>query len=632
MLFRSGTSGSAFRRSLANTAIGLTRPPSISALLSEVQLELYQRVRSLDAENAGASAGLQRISRARGERARALGGLVETHDASPAGLRPKPMVAEKIARVETASPEIEVRDPAADAALRKARAAGEAQMAAVVSERDRLLAEVSVTRSEHYRLAGLLETAAQERARLSADLEIARASLPGPEPAGPPQVRAVDPADRARARRRLRRIALGVALAGGASVVGYVTRPARLEVNGSALTLLDRTETAQVSATQILRLGVRRPAGSVAWSSADPRVATVDARGVVTPAGTGRTRIEATEGALASSLEVTVSLPARLVVDPAELTLTPEIPEAAVRASVLDASGAPWKKDAELAWTSSAAGVATFADGKVHRRGPGDAVLTASLGALSGRLVVRSLGRRAAFEQACDAGGLEACVKLGHLVDRGDEGPADSARALVLHERACQAGALTGCVAAGELEESGRAGTPDVKKTLAEYQKACDGKASPGCSRLGRLYEATIRDLGKALLSYRAACDALDLEGCWRLGTLHELGSGVARDPAIAVDLYTRACDGGRPQACTSLAHMYWNGSGSVARDLPGALVLFEKACDGRHDEACIFLALKYKAGEGVPADPRRALGFFGKACEAGHKGSCVIAPRAGER
>jgi hypothetical protein len=606
----------------------------------EAQLELYQRIRSIDPGHADAGVGIERIASARRERARAGRELPGADEARPAAAPPppgqEPLEARKKTR-EAPPPEIELRTPSADAALRKAREAEqkartavEAQVAALTAERERLLAEARAASAERDRLGALLEVATEERERLSVDLEIARTSYVGPDPSIPKGRTIWEDSRRARARRRLRLVISGVALAGAAALAAaYASRPAVLEVDAAPITLLDPTETAQVSATRILRLGLRRPAGAVAWSSTDPRVAAVDARGVITPVGTGRARIEATEGALVSSVEVTVSLPARIVVTPSELVLTPDNAETAVEASVLDGSGAPWKKNAELTWTSSEPGVATFAGGKVRRHGRGEAVIAASLGALSGRLAVRSLDRRSALEQACDAGGLDACVDLGHLIEKGDEGPADFALALRLHEKACKAGAMKGCVAAGESHENGRGGTPDVGQALAAYQRACGGKWAPGCTRLGRLYEATVRDFGKALPSYRAACDALDLEGCWRLGTMHELGSGVARDTVTAAELHRKACDGGKPQACTSLAHMRWNGSGAVARDVPGAIALFEQACEGRDEDACLFLALKYKAGEGVVEDPRKATVFFGKACAAGHKGSCVIAPRA---
>src|SRR5262249_4977718 len=147
---------------------------------------------------------------------------------------------------------------------------------------------------------------------------------------------------RSRVARRAIRIAAGLGLAGAASLATvYATRPVRIEVDTPNVTLLDRTETAHVSATRILRIGMRQPAVRVAWSSGDARVATVDAQGVVTPTGTGSTRIEARDGDLTASVEVAVSLPARIVIEPGEIALTPESPEAPVRASVLDGAGAP---------------------------------------------------------------------------------------------------------------------------------------------------------------------------------------------------------------------------------------------------------------------------------------------------
>jgi hypothetical protein len=402
-------------------------------------------------------------------------------------------------------------------------------------------------------------------------------------------------------------------------------------VSAASATFLDRGETVQASATRTLRIGIHRPAAGVSWSSADPQVATVDAQGVITPVGTGHTRVEASLGALTSSVEVTVSLPARIVITPAELTLTPDGPEAAVLASVLDGAGAPWTKGAELAWTSSDPGVATFAGGKVLRHGRGEAVIAASLGELRASLPVRSLDRRSALEEACQKGGLDACVDLGRLVEKGEEGPADVVLALRLYAKACQGGAMKGCVATGEHAENGAEGAPDVGAALTAYRTACEARWAPGCTRLGRLYEATIRDYARALPSYRAACDALELEGCWRLGAMYELGSGVPRDTVAAAELHQKACDGGKAPACYSLANMRWNGSGPVAKDVPRAIALFEKACEGQHGEACLFLALKYKAGEGVVENPKKALAYFGKACAAGHKGACAYAPKAPE-
>jgi TPR repeat protein len=609
------------------------RPRLVEVLLEQARatagddaaLDLYQRVRELDPDNAEARAAIERISKVRAERAReALPEITVARAPSPGAPPPAPSPGP----ATDSPPDIEVRDPGTDAAIRRVREAeqgarltAEAQVAALASERERLLAEARTAGAERDRLDALLQTTMAERERLSVDLEIARTSYAG----GPPS-RLRTP--RSRAARRAIHAGIGLALAGAASIATVVaTRPARLDLDTPAVALFDRTESARVTATRTLRIGLRRPAASVAWSSADPRIAAVDAAGVVTPAGTGHTRIEARDGELVASVEVTVSLPARIALDPGEVTLTPESPEAAVRAAVLDEAGAPWTRPADLHWTASDPRVAVFAGGKAHREGQGEAELVAALGPIQARLVVHSVDQRTALDRGCKAQNLDACVDLGRLV--ASSGGADAAYAAsALYEAACKAGGMRGCVASGEQKESGRSGSSDLRGALADYRKACEGGHAPGCVRLGRLYETTVRDAGKAMASYRTACDAADLEGCWRLGAMFELGRGVARDAAAAAELHGKACDGGQPDACTSLANMRWHGSGALAKDEAAAVALFEKACDAKSAEACIFLALAYKAGDGVAADPRKAAALFAKACAAGHKGSCAVAGR----
>ncbi|MFT3769874.1 MAG: tetratricopeptide repeat protein [Minicystis sp.] len=533
-------------------------------------------------------------------------------------------------------------------AEKKARAAAEARLAALTAERDKLLDEARTDRAQHVRLGHELQTMALERDQLSADLESAQAELGSVRASlsavplelqrsssGPlSDSRGAVVTDKARPKRRQSLLGPAILLVAGVLAIGagYALQPKRIELSAGAITMSDRSEAQQVSAARILRLGVRRPAASLTWSSADPKVATVDAEGTIRPTGTGRTQIEARDGKVSASVEVRVSLPARIVVDPAEITLSPDHEEAPLKVSILDGAGAPWTKSAAVAWSTSDAAVATIADGKVHRAGPGNAVIEAKLGDLSGRVGVISLDRRAALAKGCEAGRIEACVDLGRLIEKGEEGvAADAAAAVALYEKACDGGLMKGCAEAGAWYEQGKGGTPDLGKALAAYQKACDAKDALGCTRLGGMYESgwgVIRDSTRALSLYREACDAGELDGCWHLGTLYEIGTGTARDAPTAVELYKKACDGGRVQACASLGNMYWNGSGTVPKDVPAGLALFEKACDAKHEPACTTLALKYKTGDGIESSREKSTVFFGKACAAGSKSACLIAPK----
>jgi len=57
------------------------------------------------------------------------------------------------------------------------------------------------------------------------------------------------------------------------------------------------------------------------------------------------------------------------------------------------------------------------------------------------------------------------------------------------------------------------------------------------------------------------------MSGCSNLGVMYQLGEGVGKDLAKAVELYRKACDGGDMVGCSVLGFMYENGKG-VGKDL----------------------------------------------------------------
>jgi TPR repeat protein/tetratricopeptide (TPR) repeat protein len=524
---------------------------------------------------------------------------------------------------------------ARDWAERESKAERERLAKESKAELERLRGEVAALALEQDHLSTELETITAERDRLRDEIAALRAPevLAPPRPSLPelarfssPGVPVVPNKPRPSALRRnaapLAFLVVGLA----ALAVAYVMQPKQLELSAGSLTMLDRSDARRIEATKVLRLGKRRPATKLVWASADPKVATVSADGTITPAGTGTTRIEAREGRLRAAVDVTVSLPARIALTPAEITIAPDGKEVAIEARVLDGAGAPWKKSAALAWTSTAPAVAAVSGGKVRALAEGTATIEARLGDLVGRVEVTALGKRAAMEKGCAAGTADACVALARMLQKGEDGPADAPRAGEILQKACSAGALRACVEVASRHEE----IADYPKAVALYQQACDGKDLLGCTRLARMYDTgigVVGDSAKARELYKAACDANELEACWRLGTVFELGRGVAREPPAAATLYQKACDGGYAEACASLGNIRWNGSGSVPKDVPAAIALYEKACDAKHEPACTTLALKFKTGEGVDPSPQKSMVYFGKACAAGSKAACMIAP-----
>lgn len=67
---------------------------------------------------------------------------------------------------------------------------------------------------------------------------------------------------------------------------------------------------------------------------------------------------------------------------------------------------------------------------------------------------------------------------------------------------------------------------------------------------------------------------------------MYYFGEGVRQDKFKAVELYTKACDGGYALGCWSLGLMYEDGDG-VRQNYNKALELYGKACDLKNEYGC---------------------------------------------
>ncbi len=124
------------------------------------------------------------------------------------------------------------------------------------------------------------------------------------------------------------------------------------------------------------------------------------------------------------------------------------------------------------------------------------------------------------FAKGCDMGYMEDCASLGTAYDRGESVPVDRTRAVELYRRACEAGESSGCVNLGLRHERGGGVVVDF-------------------ARASRLYEQ--------------GCSSGDMWGCNNLGALRARGlPGLAKDEKDAARLFSRACEGGLPEACAN--------------------------------------------------------------------------------
>lgn len=150
----------------------------------------------------------------------------------------------------------------------------------------------------------------------------------------------------------------------------------------------------------------------------------------------------------------------------------------------------------------------------------------------------------------------------------------------------------------------------------------CEKKPAEACLRAGDLLFAQVGCRDEGLARYEQGCKRGVLRACSKLGfRLVE----ASREPAQvkrALELFTRACDGGDPLGCSNLASFTWDGEG-VAKDAKKAAQYAEKACTGGDAFGCGTLGSLWAQGELGKKDPVKAFGYFGKACDGGSASGC---------
>ena len=104
----------------------------------------------------------------------------------------------------------------------------------------------------------------------------------------------------------------------------------------------------------------------------------------------------------------------------------------------------------------------------------------------------------------------------------------------------------------------------------------------------GAMAQPTAKDVQR----WESGCARGDALLCAAAGDSYRLANikGVRQDKFKAVELYTKACDGGNADGCTNLGVMYVNGEG-VKLDKKRALALYGKACDLKNEQGCKYYA-----------------------------------------
>lgn len=208
----------------------------------------------------------------------------------------------------------------------------------------------------------------------------------------------------------------------------------------------------------------------------------------------------------------------------------------------------------------------------------------------------------------------EAWFNLGLLAEDGLGEPKDAARALDFYERGARGGSAKAQYRLALIHLEGRLLAPDRAVAERWLEAAAAGGDDDAARQLAALRAGARGDdylaarllesegkVAEAASAYRRLSDHDHLRARTRLAWMHEAGRGVARDLALAADLFESAAERGDAEAQFALSVMLRTGAGR-ARDEAAAERWLRKAAAAGLQEAQVLMDEGHAPA--VTADP----------------------------
>lgn len=199
------------------------------------------------------------------------------------------------------------------------------------------------------------------------------------------------------------------------------------------------------------------------------------------------------------------------------------------------------------------------------------------------------------FTKAAEAGYVPAQTLLGELYSYGGCGlTEDSDKALYWLEQAAEQGVTEAMIGAGDVC------VDRDEREAAErwYRKAYDAGDEQAMYKIGMMYrygdDGEVPDGGKAVMAFAAAAGEGSREAMHELGLMYELGAGVEKDEAKAVDWYRKSAQKFCADGQYALARCYLLGIGTW-EDLTLAYLWMHRAADKGHAEAICALSQMHR-------------------------------------
>jgi TPR repeat protein len=258
-----------------------------------------------------------------------------------------------------------------------------------------------------------------------------------------------------------------------------------------------------------------------------------------------------------------------------------------------------------------------------------------------------SLGAVEAATAACTLDEIDACIKADPataeellLTDLSSSHGTEELTRLGEFYREAAAPFQSYSNATKYLQEAARAGDPQAMKSFAQMlingegtpadpncaialleKAASNGFVGPSLITIGDYYYSML-DYQRALEAYQKASDAGDTLAMNRLAHMLLNGEGAAADPKKGIALLEQAIAEGLPGPSAAALGEYYREAGNPAK----AIQAYQQASDVGEAAAMLSLADMLFKGEGIPADPEKAIALSQQAAAGGLVGAAYSA------
>jgi len=230
---------------------------------------------------------------------------------------------------------------------------------------------------------------------------------------------------------------------------------------------------------------------------------------------------------------------------------------------------------------------------------------------------------RTHWEAACKGDQPRWCTNLAYLEAPDTKAPAAAqAKALELNTRACDNGITVGCLEAARAKLE--LGKLDLLGFMRQLDKLCTQNEYGACGVLAALLllgdKGIAKDAKRALELLTRACDGGDKHSCFVLGIEYASGNNIKQDFAATTRVFDRACDRALSKACIAIGQNL-----AATRAYKRAADYARRGCHMGNAEGCGMLAQLHADGTGVAKSTSESTKWATDGCRMGHMPSCGI-------